>query len=124
MSNFGTVTHNGQILALTEIAEARNNGTDGDIIYCASAIDQDGNMHLVTWETTLEWDAMNACYELGYGDPRHAAHNGYGSDDEIVAEVIEQFALDDDWSPCDPNDETLACEWGNPISVMPIDSDD
>lgn len=57
MSNqYGTVTHSGKTLTLTQQAYVSNNGTDGGVRYYAAAIDADGNEYMVAWDTTPAWD--------------------------------------------------------------------
>lgn len=50
-ANFGTVTHNGKTLTLTQQAYLDCDGSDtGERYYSASAIDADGNEYKVRWE--------------------------------------------------------------------------
>jgi len=50
----GSIQHEGQELALTQIAYADNMGTDGDIYYKAAAIDRAGNDYEINWDLKEE----------------------------------------------------------------------
>lgn len=53
-ANFGTVTHNGKTLTLTQQAYLDCDGSDtGERYYSASAIDADGNEYKVRWEAVV-----------------------------------------------------------------------
>lgn len=101
-------------LTLTSMPEAGNYGTTGGVRYYASAVDQAGNRYCVAWDTTQEWAAMNAAYNKGYRD--------FADDDaQVLADVIDEYGLDADWIPCDPADETYACDWDSPASIELVD---
>lgn len=53
---YGAVSYEGKTLALTQQAYASNYGTFGGVVYKAHAIDEEGNVYTVTWQTTEEWD--------------------------------------------------------------------
>jgi hypothetical protein len=89
-SKFGTVSHEGRTLALTQQAYADNYGTDGGVRYRATAMDDDSNEYRVEWATTPEWDAAQAAYRA---DPDCVAHQG---------------------------DESEACDWANPVAITSI----
>ena len=61
----GDVTHNGNIIHLTQPAWAT--GTDEDPLYVAHGVDDAGNEYQVEWETLLEWDAKLNAYQ---NDPK------------------------------------------------------
>jgi len=63
---YGTVEHDGATLVLTQDAYA--DGTYDDPYYSAHAVDADGNMYKVRWETTLEWDAQQEAFREGHLD--------------------------------------------------------
>ena len=70
--------------------QAYVNGTDGAVRYYAAAIDTDGNDYRVEWDTTARWDAAEAAYKT---DP---ANNDA------------------------PEDESLACDWNNPVEITAL----
>lgn len=99
---FGSVVFAGVEYAMTSHADATNRGTEGEVVYVASAIVADGAEYRVVWETTKEWDA--SCAIAGA---------------EARGEDIDREALgvDSEFVPCDVYDESLACDWDNPIEV-------
>ncbi len=111
---YGAVQHGNDTLTLTSMPEAGNYGTDGGVRYYAPAVDQAGNRYRVAWDTTQEWDTTNAAYNKGYRD--------FADDDaQVLADVIDEYGLDAEWVPCDPADETYACDWDSPASIEPVD---
>ena len=89
-AKYGTVEHNGTVLALTQQAYAENHGTDGGVRYYAAAIDAEGNEYRVEWDTTAAWDAITKAY---WADPENAPT---------------------------PDDESLACDWTAPAAVIAL----
>ena len=89
-AKFGTVTHEGVELALSQQAYADNYGTDGGVRYFAKAIDVDGNEYRVSWDTTAAWDANEAAYQA---DPESNTPN---------------------------EDESEACDWTSPAEVVAL----
>ena len=89
-AEFGTVDHQGAVLALTQQAYINNHGTDGAVRYYAAAIDTDGNDYQVAWDTTEAWNACEAAFRA---DPENAAPN---------------------------DDESLACDWAHPAEIRAL----
>ncbi len=96
-TSYGTVTIAGATINLTEQAYANNYGTDGAVRYYAHGdlLCADGTTERVKvcWETTPEWDEMQDAYRNG-DDPQPGMP--------------------------DPNDESMACDWDNPISFRSV----
>lgn len=89
--NNGTVEHNGRTLALTQPAYCDAYGTDGEVCYYASAIDDNGGTYKVRWDTTADWDARCAAVQA------------------------EMQAGEDITDPLD--DESDACDWDSPVEI-------
>ena len=94
---YGTVDFEGKRYYLTQDAYPDNYGTDGDVRYYARAIDIEGDIYMVAWDTTGEWD-------------------------EAQAEAQRLQAAGD---PCDDypailDDESNACDWDHPVDVKAI----
>lgn len=85
--DYGTVTFNGKVFALTQDAYFDNYGTDGGVRYYASAVDTDGNKYLVAWGTTEKWN-----------------------------EAQQEYKVTGEVNGC-IEDESNACDWDNPVSV-------
>ena len=98
----GTVYANGK--ELTDTGATRPVGAG----YEAPAEDEDGNKYIITWDTTKEWD--KAC--------RYASlESSTFTSDEEKREMEELASQGFDVSP-DVCDESYACDWGHPASVM------
>lgn len=102
----GSVTFGGVEYAITQAAQADNYGTDGEVCYYSPAIDATGNKYSIAWETTPEWDASNAISQLEL----------QGKDVDI-AEIVEEFGVDEDFTPYALDDESYACDWDSPFAV-------
>lgn len=89
-AKYGTVTHAGQDLALTQYAYCENYGTEGGVRYYAHAIDRTGNEYRVAWDTTPEWEAAEDAYRA---DPENETPN---------------------------EDESEACDWSSPAEVIAL----
>ena len=102
----GSVIFNGVEYAITQAAVADNYGTDGDVRYYSPAIDAAGNEYSIAWEATPEWDASNAIVQLEL----------QGKDVDM-AEIVEEFGVDEDFTPYALDDESYACDWDSPVAV-------
>jgi hypothetical protein len=106
---FSSVKFGGTEYALVDMAQADNYGTDGAVRYYASAINEAGDTFRVEFETTSAWDAAMA--------KAKAEIRGEEADLEAIAEThgvdVEEF------DNIDPADETVACDWDNPVDVYP-----
>lgn len=76
--SFGTVTHNGVALTLTQVAypdRCINGDTDftpGEDLYAARATDAAGNVYLVRWEITGDVDGDDASNVCNWDSPTSA----------------------------------------------------
>jgi hypothetical protein len=101
-------TINGKVYTETsEQPEATNYGTDGEVRYVSSAVDENGNECEITWETTEEWnlacelETLKVCADKNEDD---------------LKRIAELEAMD----LLPPNDESEACDWEHPISVRSV----
>ena len=90
-AEFGTVEHDGRILALTQQAYCDAYGTEGGVSYYARAINDAGDIYKVRWDTTADWDARCAAVQA-----------------EMQAGEDITDHLDD---------ESDACDWGSPAEI-------
>lgn len=74
LRDFGTVAHDGKTLILTEQAYMDNYGTNGAVRYYAHAVDYDGNIYRIAWDTTAAWD--DECEKAKNGE-----YSGYLDDE-------------------------------------------
>jgi hypothetical protein len=98
--DYGTVNFKGKTYTLTQQASAENYGTNGGVRYYASAVDANGNKHIVIWDTTPEWDAAQAEAE------------------KVARRYAPQSAPEYEY-PAILGDESNACDWDNPAEVTP-----
>lgn len=90
-AKFGTVEHEGKTLTLTQQAYCDNVGAGDQVAYFARAVDAEGNVYKVKWDTTFDWDEAEAAFKA---DPLNAPPN---------------------------EDESLACDWDNPAAIVRVD---
>ena len=90
-TEFGTVEHDGRILALTQQAYCDAYGTEGEVSYYARAINDAGDIYKVRWDTTADWDARCAAVQA-----------------EMQAGEDITDHLDD---------ESDACDWDSPAEI-------
>ncbi len=108
---FGTVSHNGIELAISQVAYCDNYGTDGEVRYYASAEDQEGNEYQVAWDTTAKWDEAGELYNLELKQeqrPESFDDEDQERMDELMADGVHSYLIED---------ESNACDWDNPVSI-------
>lgn len=107
---FGSVEFEFGVLALMGQAQVANSGTNGGVIYTAEAEDEAGNVYRVTWDTTEAWDEAQAAYNAELRDLSEQFEGRIPSD-----QMPDVGMLDD---------ESSACDWGNPASIeLILDAD-
>jgi hypothetical protein len=86
------VNYAGHTYTLQQDAYADNYGTDGAVRYYAHATDNDGNDYIVMWSPSPAWEAAQ-----------------------------QEARESNDWSdyPAILDDEGNACDWDNPVDVIP-----
>ena len=94
------VNYAGHTYTLQQDAYADNYGTDGAVRYYAHATDNDGNDYTVRWNTTPEWDEAQA-------------------EAERIAKQYEPSTAPSYEYPALLDDESNACDWDNPVDVIP-----
>lgn len=92
MSDYGSVTHEGLIINLTQEAFIHRDG-----IYRANGEDDAGNVYQIEWATTRQWD-----------DEMEAAREARSRGDFSGSAVLD--------------DESHACDWERPLIVDLIES--
>ena len=98
-------------------------GFDTDVIYEANAIDNTGKLYKVIWETTEEFNKSSELHAL---IEELKVLNGYKSfDDGIEIEIAEleskiELMEKEGWSSDICEDESNACDWDNPSSIVKI----
>lgn len=112
-SELGVVTYKGVKYYLTDQAVADNYGTEGEVRYKSSAINNKGSKYQVVWETTDAWDRSEKYLAL---QNKLSDESYEESWDEIDAEMQE---LDHD-DLVDTGDESNACDWDKPVGVYPV----
>jgi hypothetical protein len=91
--DYGTIKFDGITITFTQWAYADNYGTDGDIRYYAHGVDANGNKYKVAWDLTPERIEQERIH-------REESHDAIN---------------------CDCNDdESIACDWDNPVSVEEV----
>ena len=96
---FGSVTHNGVEIAMTQNAYVDNFGANGGVRYYSAGVDANGNTYEISWDTTQPWDDAN--------DRINAAGLAGEEPDYIDIGMMQ--------------DESNACDWDSPASVVMTD---
>lgn len=111
-----TVEHEGKTLYL--LGQARICESNDEWYadkYQADAIDADGNAYRVYWQTTKEWD--EACE---YTNMETYIAQCKRQHEEVSQEDMDRFAELDAKTLPDVNDESNACNWDNPHSIVEL----
>ena len=117
-AEFGSVCAGERVYAQTQIAYCENHGSNGEVRYYASSIDDNGQKYLLAWETTEEWDASLKLEQL---DRQLEAQHDPISQEEYNrqrASILASFGLADDFAAWNTSDESHACNWDQP-SISP-----
>lgn len=119
----GTVNYEGKTYRLTQDAFVNNVGTSGEYAYYAHAIDDKGDEYLVTWTQTEEFRKVDADYCLAMSLVDERNHRPLYKDEQAEYDrlVDEGYIVNNTpYPPSLLDDETLACDWDNPIDVRPV----
>ena len=87
-------------VAMTQNAYMDNHGTDGGVRYYANGVDVFGNTYHIAWDTTQAWDDAS--------DRINAALKNGEASDYLDVGLLQ--------------DESNACEWDSPASVVMTDT--
>jgi len=105
-TSFDTYTFEGKKYIALQDPYIDNYGTDGDVVYKAPVIDEDGYEYIMMWDTLEEFDESG---EL-------AALESYSDLSEEQKERMQELEEKGVYSGlCE--DESNACDWDNPVSV-------